>query len=116
MAVIEVSGLTKRFAKGPLAVDHVTFAVEEGSVVGFLGPTTLPSSTAKVTWSTARGPSAKRLVRPLTSITAISVSSRLLTRPPAWRPSGESFHGPQRAFTGPAMSSGWRPDLGRPWR
>ena len=38
MAVIEVSGLTKRFAKGPLAVDHVTFAVEEGSVVGFLGP------------------------------------------------------------------------------
>jgi len=38
MAVIEVSGLTKRFAEGPLAVDHVTFAVEEGSVVGFLGP------------------------------------------------------------------------------
>jgi ABC-2 type transport system ATP-binding protein len=38
MAVIEVSGLTKRFAKGPLAVDNVTFAVEEGSVVGFLGP------------------------------------------------------------------------------
>ena len=38
MAVIEVSGLTKRFAKGPLAVDNVTFAVEVGSVVGFLGP------------------------------------------------------------------------------
>ena len=37
MAVIEVDGLTKRFA-GLTAVDHVTFTVERGSVVGFLGP------------------------------------------------------------------------------
>jgi ABC-2 type transport system ATP-binding protein len=37
VAVIEVDGLTKRFA-GLTAVDHVTFAVERGRVVGFLGP------------------------------------------------------------------------------
>ncbi len=37
MAVIEVDGLTKRFA-GLTAVDHVSFTVERGSVVGFLGP------------------------------------------------------------------------------
>ena len=36
MSVIEVSGLTKRF--GPvLAVDQLSFAVEPGEVVGFLG-------------------------------------------------------------------------------
>ena len=37
MAVIEVDQLTKRFA-GLTAVDHVTFTVERGRVVGFLGP------------------------------------------------------------------------------
>jgi ABC-2 type transport system ATP-binding protein len=37
MTVIEVDGLTKRFG-GLTAVDHVTFTVERGSVVGFLGP------------------------------------------------------------------------------
>jgi ABC-2 type transport system ATP-binding protein len=37
MAVIEVDNLTKRFV-GLTAVDHVTFTVERGSVVGFLGP------------------------------------------------------------------------------
>jgi ABC-2 type transport system ATP-binding protein len=37
MAVIEVGGLTKRFAD-LTAVDHVTFTVQRGSVVGFLGP------------------------------------------------------------------------------
>lgn len=37
MAVIELSGLTKRF--GSLtAVDHLSFAIEPGQVVGFLGP------------------------------------------------------------------------------
>ena len=37
MAVIEVSGLTKRF--GPvLAVDDLSFGVEGGTVTGFLGP------------------------------------------------------------------------------
>ncbi|MGH3202179.1 MAG: ABC transporter ATP-binding protein [Trebonia sp.] len=37
MAIIEVSGLTKRF--GPvLAVDQLSFQVERGAVVGFLGP------------------------------------------------------------------------------
>jgi ABC-2 type transport system ATP-binding protein len=37
VAVIEVNGLTKRFA-GLTAVDHVTFTVERGRVIGFLGP------------------------------------------------------------------------------
>jgi ABC-2 type transport system ATP-binding protein len=37
MAVIEISGLTKRF--GPVAaVDDLSFEVAEGTVVGFLGP------------------------------------------------------------------------------
>ena len=37
MAVIEVHNLTKRF--GPMtAVDHLSFEVDAGSVVGFLGP------------------------------------------------------------------------------
>lgn len=37
MAVIELSGLSKRF--GSLtAVDHLSFAIEPGQVVGFLGP------------------------------------------------------------------------------
>ncbi|MBO0887036.1 MAG: ATP-binding cassette domain-containing protein, partial [Acidimicrobiales bacterium] len=34
---IEVRGLTKRF--GPLvAVDHLSFSVEPGTITGFLGP------------------------------------------------------------------------------
>ncbi len=37
MALIEVDGLTKRFP-GLTAVDHITFTVERGRVVGFLGP------------------------------------------------------------------------------
>ena len=37
MAMIELDGLTKRFGD-ILAVDHVSFTVEQGSVVGFLGP------------------------------------------------------------------------------
>ncbi len=37
MAVIEVVGLTKRFAD-VTAVDHVSFSVEAGTIVGFLGP------------------------------------------------------------------------------
>ncbi len=37
MAVIEVEGLTKRFAS-LTAVDHVSFTVQRGSIVGFLGP------------------------------------------------------------------------------
>ncbi len=37
MSVIEVRGLTKRFGS-VLAVDHVSFDVEQGSISGFLGP------------------------------------------------------------------------------
>jgi ABC-2 type transport system ATP-binding protein len=37
MSVIEIRGLTKSFGE-VLAVDHVSFTVEEGTVVGFLGP------------------------------------------------------------------------------
>jgi ABC-2 type transport system ATP-binding protein len=37
VAVIQVDGLSKRFA-GLTAVDHVTFTVERGRIVGFLGP------------------------------------------------------------------------------
>jgi ABC-2 type transport system ATP-binding protein len=37
MAVIEVEGLTKRFGN-IVAVDHVSFTVQQGNIVGFLGP------------------------------------------------------------------------------
>jgi ABC-2 type transport system ATP-binding protein len=37
MAVIEVNGLTKRFGS-VVAVDHLSFQVDEGKIVGFLGP------------------------------------------------------------------------------
>jgi ABC-2 type transport system ATP-binding protein len=37
MSVISIEGLTKRFGE-VLAVDNLSFAVEEGTVVGFLGP------------------------------------------------------------------------------
>jgi ABC-2 type transport system ATP-binding protein len=44
MAIIEASGLTKRF--GPvLAVDQLSFEVERGSVVAFLGPNGAGKST-----------------------------------------------------------------------
>jgi len=42
---IEISGLTKRF--GPiLAVDHVSFSVTQGEVLGFLGPNGAGKSTS----------------------------------------------------------------------
>lgn len=31
-------GLSKRFGRGPLAVDHIDLAVPRGCVYGFLGP------------------------------------------------------------------------------
>jgi len=37
MATIEIEGLTKRFG-GVVAVDHVSFSVDQGTVTGFLGP------------------------------------------------------------------------------
>jgi len=37
MAIIEATGLTKRYGH-TVAVDHLSFAVEAGQVVGFLGP------------------------------------------------------------------------------
>lgn len=35
--MIEVRNLTKRYGTN-IALDHVSFSVEEGSIVGFLGP------------------------------------------------------------------------------
>lgn len=44
MAMIEIDNLTKRF--GPfLAVDHVSFSVDRGEVLGFLGPNGAGKST-----------------------------------------------------------------------
>jgi ABC-2 type transport system ATP-binding protein len=36
--VVEIIGLSKRFGAGVLAVDDLTFSVEQGQVVGLLGP------------------------------------------------------------------------------
>lgn len=35
--MIKVEGLTKRYARN-IAVDHISFEVEKGQIVGFLGP------------------------------------------------------------------------------
>src|SRR3979409_607296 len=35
--MIKVEGLTKRYAR-TVAVDHISFEVEKGQIVGFLGP------------------------------------------------------------------------------
>src|SRR5665213_3560846 len=35
--MIKVEGLTKRYARN-VAVDHISFEVEKGQIVGFLGP------------------------------------------------------------------------------
>ena len=35
--MIKVQGLTKRYARN-VAVDHLSFEVEKGQIVGFLGP------------------------------------------------------------------------------
>lgn len=43
--MVEVKGLTKRYG-AKLALDHVSFKVEEGSIVGFLGPNGAGKSTA----------------------------------------------------------------------
>ncbi len=45
MAIIETTGLTKRFGESVLAVDDLDLVVEEGEVFGFLGPNGAGKST-----------------------------------------------------------------------
>ena len=44
MAAITVQGLTKRFGD-VLAVDQLDFAIDEGTVAGFLGPSRASKTT-----------------------------------------------------------------------
>lgn len=84
MAVIEIDGLTKRFAD-TTAVDHVSFAVEQGTVVGFLGPngagktTTLRMLLGLVTptegTATINGQAYRQLRAPLRTVGAVLESS-----------------------------------------
>ena len=42
--MIEVKGLTKRYGAN-IALDHISFSVEQGTIVGFLGPNGAGKST-----------------------------------------------------------------------
>ena len=42
--MIEVKNLTKRYGSN-VAIDHVSFSVDEGTIVGFLGPNGAGKST-----------------------------------------------------------------------
>src|SRR6185295_11897268 len=42
--MIKVEGLTKRYARN-VAVDHISFEVEKGQIVGFLGPNVAGKTT-----------------------------------------------------------------------
>jgi len=44
-AIVEVENLVKRFNEDVLAVDGVSFTVEEGEIFGFLGPNGAGKST-----------------------------------------------------------------------
>lgn len=44
-AIVEVENLTKRFSEEVLAVDGISFTVEEGEIFGFLGPNGAGKST-----------------------------------------------------------------------
>ncbi len=68
MAVITVQGLTKRFGD-VLAVDELSFEVDQGTVVGFLGPNGTftfvgfsypPRTHRRSPWSRARRASGRR--------------------------------------------------------
>ena len=43
--MIEVKNLTKRYGQN-LALDRVSFKIEEGTIVGFLGPVNPPQCTS----------------------------------------------------------------------
>lgn len=80
MAVIEVEHLTKRFGK-VLAVDDVSFALEQGTITGFLGPNGAGKTTTlrmivdlvRPTRGTARvlGGPYRDLARPWTKVGAL---------------------------------------------
>ena len=53
---IEVEGLSKKFKKGPLAVDAIDLHVDEGEIYGFLGPNGAGKSTAVLMLTTLLPP------------------------------------------------------------
>lgn len=92
MAVIEAHGLTKRFGE-ILAVDGLSFELEEGTVTGFLGPNGAGKTTTlrmllglvKPTsgWATIQGKPYVELSHPVRSVGAVLEAS--------------GFHGGRRA-------------------
>ena len=43
--IVEVENLSKRFSEEVLAVDNISFSVNEGEIFGFLGPNGAGKST-----------------------------------------------------------------------
>ncbi len=59
MSIIEVQNLTKVF-KGVIAVDHISFEVEEQEIFGFLGPSRAGKTTRMKMLTTQIKPSEGR--------------------------------------------------------
>ena len=73
--MIKVEGLTKRYARN-VAVDHISFEVEKGQIVGFLGPNGAGKTTTMRMLTCFMPPT--EALRPFTAITlTIPIPSRM---------------------------------------
>ncbi|MBC7339999.1 MAG: ATP-binding cassette domain-containing protein, partial [Firmicutes bacterium] len=61
-AIVETEELTKRYGRGTLAVDRVSFQVRAGEIFGFLGPNGAGKTTTIMMLTTLIRPTSGRAV------------------------------------------------------